>query len=50
MKCIILAAGYTTSPYPLTKNFPKPLLEVAGKPILKRFFEEKITHALKNTA
>lgn len=34
MKCLILAAGYATRLYPLTKNFPKPLLEVAGKPIL----------------
>ena len=34
MKCIILAAGYATRLYPLTENFPKPLLEVAGKPIL----------------
>ena len=34
MKCIILAAGYATRLYPLTKNFPKPLLEVGGKPIL----------------
>jgi glucose-1-phosphate thymidylyltransferase len=29
-----LAAGYATRLYPLTENFPKPLLEVAGKPIL----------------
>ena len=34
MKTIILAAGYATRPYPLTENFPKPLLEVGGKPIL----------------
>lgn len=34
MKCLILAAGYATRLYPLTENFPKPLLEVAGKPIL----------------
>ncbi len=34
MKCIILAAGYATRMYPLTENFPKPLLEVGGKPIL----------------
>ncbi len=34
MKCIILAAGYATRMYPLTLNFPKPLLEVGGKPIL----------------
>ena len=34
MKCIILAAGYATRMYPLTENFPKPLLPVGGKPIL----------------
>lgn len=34
MKCLILAAGYATRMYPLTENFPKPLLEVGGKTIL----------------
>lgn len=34
MKCIILCAGYATRLYPLTLDTPKPLLEVAGKPIL----------------
>lgn len=34
MKCLILAAGYATRLYPLTENFPKPLLTVAGKTIL----------------
>ena len=33
MKCIILAAGYATRLYPLTKDFPKPLLPVGDKPI-----------------
>ena len=28
MKCLILAAGYATRLYPLTENFPKPLLTV----------------------
>jgi len=32
--CIILCAGYATRLRPLTENTPKPLLEVAGKPIL----------------
>ena len=40
MKCIILAAGYATHLYPLTKNFPKPLLEVAGKPVLDWLVED----------
>ena len=34
MKCIILAAGYATRLYPLTENFPKPLLKVGEKAIL----------------
>ena len=35
MKLIILAAGYATRLYPLTLNQPKPLLPVAGKPMLE---------------
>lgn len=34
MKCMILAAGYATRLYPLTENFPKPLLSVGDKTIL----------------
>jgi len=34
MTCVVLAAGYATRLYPLTENFPKPLLEVGGKTIL----------------
>lgn len=40
MKCIILAAGYATRLYPLTENFPKPLLEVKGKNILDWIIDE----------
>ena len=40
MKAIILAAGYATRLYPLTKNFPKPLLKVGGKTILDHLLEQ----------
>ena len=40
MKCLILAAGYATRLYPLTENFPKPLLEVRGKPILDHLLDD----------
>ena len=40
MKCIILAAGYATRLYPLTEDFPKPLLPVGGKPILNWLLED----------
>lgn len=35
MKVIILAAGYATRLYPLTLTQPKPLLPVAGKPMIR---------------
>jgi glucose-1-phosphate thymidylyltransferase len=35
MKCIILAAGYAIRLHPLTLNKPKPLLEIAGKPMIE---------------
>jgi glucose-1-phosphate thymidylyltransferase len=34
MKVIILGAGYATRLYPLTLTRPKPLLPVAGKPMI----------------
>ncbi|HEX8853305.1 MAG TPA: nucleotidyltransferase family protein [Pyrinomonadaceae bacterium] len=39
MKLIILAAGYATRLYPLTLNQPKPLLEVAGKPMIEHVLD-----------
>jgi len=46
MKCLILAAGYATRLYPLTENFPKPLLEVGGKTILDWLVDDIHTAAL----
>ena len=38
MKSIILAAGYATRLYPLTKDRPKPLLQVSDKTIIDYLF------------
>jgi len=40
MKNIIIAAGYATRLYPLTENFPKPLLEIGGSTILGRILDD----------
>jgi glucose-1-phosphate thymidylyltransferase len=34
VKALILAAGYATRLYPLTKDRPKPLLELGGRPLV----------------
>ena len=49
MKLIILAAGYATRLYPLTLDQPKPLLAVAGKPMIEHVLDnlapvEEIDH------
>jgi glucose-1-phosphate thymidylyltransferase len=40
MKAIILAAGYATRLYPLTKDKPKGLLDIAGRPIIDYILAE----------
>ena len=40
MKVIILAAGYATRLYPLTENFPKPLLPIGGSTIIDRLIAD----------
>ena len=42
MHAIVLAAGYATRLYPLTKDKPKPLLDVAGKPIIEHIMEKLV--------
>lgn len=39
MKVLILAAGYATRLYPLTQTRPKPLLDVAGKPMIEHVLD-----------
>ncbi|MCX7926808.1 MAG: nucleotidyltransferase family protein [Candidatus Omnitrophica bacterium] len=40
MKALILAAGYATRLYPYTKDFPKPLLPLNGKPLIQYLIEK----------
>jgi glucose-1-phosphate thymidylyltransferase len=40
MIAIILAGGYARRLWPLTKNKPKPLLPVAGKPLINYIMEK----------
>ena len=39
MKLLVIAAGYATRLYPLTKDRPKALLPVGGRPMLDRVLE-----------
>ncbi len=39
MKAMVLAAGKGTRLYPLTGEIPKPMVPVAGKPVLQHIFE-----------
>ncbi|HJM58204.1 MAG: nucleoside-diphosphate-sugar pyrophosphorylase [Planctomycetes bacterium] len=39
MKVVVLAAGFATRLYPLTRNCPKPLLDIGGKPVLTRLLD-----------
>ena len=43
MICMVLAAGYATRLYPLTENFPKPLLAVGEKTILDWLVDDIVT-------
>ena len=40
MKLLVLAAGYATRLYPLTLNKAKPLLDVAGKPMIEHLLDK----------
>ena len=48
MKAIILAAGYGTRMYPLTLNTAKGLLDICGKTVMDRIFENLVQVDLLN--
>ncbi len=40
MKCVVLAGGFAKRMWPLTMDFPKSLLPVAGKPVIDHIIEK----------
>ena len=44
----LMAGGFGTRLYPLTKDTPKPLLKVGSKPILEMIIEQFISHGFHN--
>ena len=40
MKVYLLAAGFATRMYPLTREIAKPLLDVGGEPILSHIMRK----------
>ncbi len=49
-KAVILAGGKGTRLYPITKEVPKPLLPVAGKPIINHLVDLFLAHNVNNLA
>lgn len=48
MKVIILAGGYGTRLSEYTKTIPKPMVKIAGKPILVRIMEHYSNYGIKD--
>lgn len=44
---VIMAGGKGTRLYPITKDIPKPMVKVAGRPILERLVLHLVSHGIK---
>ena len=47
MKCVILAGGRGTRISELTKNIPKPMINISGKPILYHIMKHYSNYGFK---
>jgi UTP-glucose-1-phosphate uridylyltransferase len=50
MIAVVLCAGFATRMYPLTKEFPKPLLDVAGRPVIDFLCRKEPVYAFRLNA
>ena len=48
MKVIILAGGFGTRLHEYTKSLPKPMVKIAGKPILLHIMRHYVKYGYKN--
>ncbi|MCK4739441.1 MAG: NTP transferase domain-containing protein [Deltaproteobacteria bacterium] len=48
MKCIIMAGGFGTRLRPLTNNLPKPMVPMAGRPMIEHIVELVSSHGFKD--
>lgn len=48
LRAVVLAGGKGTRLAPLTRHFPKPMLPVAGKPILQRIVENLVQSGIND--
>ena len=48
MKCVILAGGRGTRISELTKNIPKPMIAISGKPILYHIMKHYSNYGVKD--
>jgi len=46
--CVIMAGGFGKRLHPLTENYPKPLIKVAGKPMIERILDQAKNSGFKN--
>ena len=50
ISAVILAGGEGKRLYPLTKNMPKPLIKINGKPVIKHIIELLYNNGVRNCA
>ena len=48
MKCVILAGGRGTRISELTKNIPKPMIKISGKPLLYHIMKHYANYGIKD--